>query len=236
MLYCNTIQRWQYLLKKQVNLYTRAGCPPGWQLLLGLPLLREVGRMLHDCPSNFRSTISLFLDRWYGTHTSTGCEKSTKHLFIWKSIKTSQVLYVKLLFCIYINTHVTFKKVIPCGRSSSGRLRRISCSSRCTHFRSGLFSTHSSLVGVCRHPGGKSNSAPPGRKTWHPADETWKLGSNRSIRPYWEEYLVMHIKKSIIMLPVLTKSKMHLLNCGFFWFWETVIKKVNADKTTILHH
>lgn len=43
--------------------FTLAGRPPGWLLWLGLPFLRNVGRVLHDCPSNLRTSTSLLFAR-----------------------------------------------------------------------------------------------------------------------------------------------------------------------------
>lgn len=74
----------------------------------------------------------------------------------------------------------TLRNVMPWGRSSRGRLRRMSCSSSNTHFRWGLLSAHSKTVGDCRHPGGNSSCVPPGRNTWHPAGVTLNLNSQRS--------------------------------------------------------
>lgn len=127
----------------------------------------------------------------------------------------------------------TFRNVIPWGRSSSGRLSKMSCSSSCTHSLSGLFTTHSSLVVFNRHPGGNSSSAPPGRNTWHPADETQKLRSKRSTTSLIA--MSESERPSLIILlqrwrkcycaerdtvPVLIKSEMQLWNFCFCLIWR----------------
>lgn len=117
----------------------------------------------------------------------------------------------------------------------------MSCSSNHTHFLSGFFSNHSNLVVFARHPGGNSSSAPPGRNTWHPADETQKLRSKRNMEDLFNWYYQRQ-SESILLLR-LTLIYLCCLyprcNSGIFgsgWSGrKTVIVECKLDDMYFLH-